>query len=30
MKATLTLEIEGSKEEIDAIAKRVQNIVEYK
>jgi len=30
MKATLTLEIEGSKEEIDSIAKRIQNIIEYK
>jgi len=27
MKATLTLEIEGSKEEIDIVTKRIQNIM---
>ena len=30
MKATLTLEIEGSKEEIDAVTKRVQNVISTK
>ena len=30
MKATLTLEIEGSKEEIDIVTKRIQNVISNK